>query len=259
MNTGNTNLSFVDVNCAIGRMRRTAPKTYSTPHELIARMNRYGIDAAFVYHTMSLLYDAWEGNMKLIDELGAYENLHPVWVVLPHHTGEFPAPDELIELMHEHDVRMVRAFPSAENHQFSIAEWNCGGMWSALEREQIPLAVGLDQIKWEELYTLATTHPELTIILCDVGYRIARNLFSLMKLAPNVYLETSAYKVHRGLEELCMVVGAERLLFGTGMPVFSGGAAASMIRYARIGEEAQVRIASHTILSLTRNNFSKRI
>jgi len=76
-----------------------------------------------------------------------------------------------------------------------------------------------------------------------VNYRVDRSLFALVKKFDNLYVETFGYKQHHGIEEFCKRFGAHRMVFGSGMPAYSGGAAVAMINYARISDEEKRMIA----------------
>ena len=141
-------------------------------------------------------------------------------------------------------------FPAAADQAYSMAEWNCGELFRVLEEGRIPLILGLEQTSWNELYELLSRHPELNVILANVNYRIDRNLYVMLEKFDHLYLETYGYKVFGGIEEICRRFGARRLVYGSGMPVFSGSAAVSMIRYAQIGEEEKRMIAYKNLETL---------
>ncbi|HHV96275.1 MAG TPA: amidohydrolase family protein [Clostridiaceae bacterium] len=243
-------LNFFDCNCSFGMRSVKYPGSFSSLEGLIKNMNNYGIKKALVYHSLAREYDMATGNKTLMREISDYPFLYPVWVVMHHHTGEFPAPDLLKMQLKENNVKAVRIFPSILEHWYSISEWNCGELFNMLEACKIPLIVGFDQITWDELYNLCMHHPELIVILSDVNYRINRNLYTLLKKLPNLYVETSGYKCFDGISDLCKIFGAHRLIFGTGMPVLSGAAAVSMINYAKISDKEKQMIAAENLEKL---------
>jgi hypothetical protein len=76
-------------------------------------MARYGIGKALVYHSLAREYNPQVGNDEVLKETGKEPALFPAWVVLPHHTGEFPEPKKLVSVMKAANVRAVRVFPGA--------------------------------------------------------------------------------------------------------------------------------------------------
>ena len=218
--------------------------------DLVKRMKFYGIEEALVYHSMAREYNPAVGNGMLAEEIKGHPCLYPVWMVMHHHTGEFQGPDALKIQLRENNIKAVRMFPGTSEQNYSIGEWNCGELFRMLEACRVPLLIGLGQMNWNELYGLCDSHPELRIVLTDLDYGADRNLYSLLNKFENLYLETSGYKVHNGIEEISGRFGAGWLVFGSGMPVYSGGSAVSMINYARIGEKEKRMIAGENLKRL---------
>lgn len=241
---------FFDCNCSFGMRGILNPGSFYKVEDLLSRMSRYGIKRALVYHSMAREYNPSTGNQMLVDEIGKHSSLIPVWAVMHHHTGEFPEPERLIRNMRDQGIRAVTMFPAMTDHGFSMEEWNCGELLYILEKHRIPLFMGLDQITWNELHDLLGHHPELPVIITNVSYRINRNLYALLKKFNNLHIETNGYKVHYGIEEICKVFGAHRLIFGSGMPVFSGASAVSLVNYARVGEKEKRMIAFENLDNL---------
>jgi len=240
-------LEFFDCDCSFGRRSIVSPGSFYKLEELVERMKLYGIGKALAYHSMAREYCPVVGNDMLLQELGEELPLYPVWVVMHHHTEEFPEPAALFLQMRKYNIRAVRMFPGNADHAYSIAGWNCGELFSMLEANKIPLLIGMDQLDWNDLHTLCSDFSGLTVILSGVGYGSDRNLYTLLKKFENLYVETIGYKTHNGIEEICRVFGAHRLIFGSGMPLFSGASAVSMINYARISDAEKRMIAAENL------------
>jgi predicted TIM-barrel fold metal-dependent hydrolase len=220
------------------------PGSFYRTEDLDRKMKIYGISNALVYHSMAKEYSPIEGNRLLMDEIKNNPNMHPVWVVMHHHTEEFPKPDMLIKQMKEHGVKAVRMFPAQGEQNYSIEDWNCGELFDTMEKHRVPLMIGLESMGWGGIFNLCSGHPGLQLIITEADYRIDRNLYSILEKFENVFLEIYGYKVHNGIEEICRKFGAKRLIFGSGMPVFSGASAVSMVTYARISHAEKRMIAS---------------
>lgn len=243
-------LEFFDCNCSFGMRSIRYPGSFYKIEDLVNKMEYYGIKRALVYHSMAREYSPSIGNEMLMEEIKNYPSLTPVWTVMPHHTEEFPNPYELAEQMKLNKVKAVTMFPSMMDQAYSMAEWNCGELFSMLEEHRIPLFLSFEQTSWNELHDLLSNHPKLNVILTNVNYRIDRNLFALFKKFENLFIETHGYKVFQGIEQICNKFGAHRLIYGSGMPVFSGSAAVSMINYAQISEEEKEMIAFKNLEAL---------
>ena len=235
-------LNFFDCNCSFGKRGVVNPGSFYTVEELERKMKYYGIEKALVYHAMAKEYNPGIGNKLLLEEIKDHPGLFPVWVVMHHHTGEFFSPKELLMNMREYGIKAVRMFPGEGEQNFSIAKWNCDELFLLLEEYQVPVMIGLDSTNWNELHELLQNYPKLKLILMEADYRIDRNLYALLEKHENLHMEIMGYKVHSGIEEICKRFGAERLVFGSGMPVLSG-ASVCMVNYARISEVEKKLIA----------------
>jgi predicted TIM-barrel fold metal-dependent hydrolase len=237
-------LSYFDCNCSVGMRGVVNPGSFYRTEDLDRKMKSCGIARALVYHFLAKEYDPLAGNNMLMEEIKNYPSMYPVWAVMHHHTEEFPEPVRLIELMKQNGVKAVRMFPAQYEHNYSMADWNCKELFDVLEAHEVPLLLGLDSIGWDGLFRLCTDHPALKVIITEADYRIDRNLYSMLKRFKNLYLEIMGYKVHDGIEEICSRFGAERLVFGSGMPIYSGASVICMLTYARIGDNEKCMIAS---------------
>ncbi len=240
-------IKFFDCNCVIGERKEVLAGSYYETDKLIYKMRQYGIDSAMVYHSMAREYAPAEGNQLLMKEISGNPFFQGVWVVLPHHTGEFPEPSILKEEMKKNNIRMVKMFPSVGEHGYSVSEWCCGELFEMLEKHRIPLMIGVRQISFNDLHEVMTAHPQLRMILTDMYYSVGRNLYPLLKKFEHIYVEVSGYKIFGGIEEFCRLFGSERMIFGSGMPIYSGGSATGMINYADITPEEKRRIASENL------------
>jgi len=249
-------LKFFDCNCSVGRVAHPCLSDISDAAGLRREMDRAGIEEALVFHTMARDAGPPLGNSLLMEAIRDVEGLHPVWVVLPHHTGEIPPPRELLKDMEEKGVRAVRIYPTKDYHSFSLAEWSCGELFGALEDARVPLMLDIEIVWWEAIQTILSNHPRLPVIATNVSYRHNRFVYPLFEKYDNIHVETSRYYGAGTFEDVVGRYGAGRILFGTNMPQYTGTAAVSMLTYAEIPPEAKEAIAGGTLRSLLKEAFS---
>lgn len=242
---------FFDCRASFGMRSYRAPGSFYKKEDLLKKMADYSIEGALVYHSMAKEYDPQVGNEMLCSELEGETKLFPVWVVLPHYTGEFDPPERLLKSMREHGVKAVTMFPSPSCQNYSFAEFTCGGLFRMCAEHRIPLFIDLDQMGgFRAVDALCSAYPDLPLVVTKVGYRVDRDLYPLMEKYRNFYIEISGYKVMDGIRQLCRRFGAQRLLFGTGMPETSGAAAVGLVSYADISDGEKQLIASKNLLKL---------
>lgn len=243
-------LEFFDCNCSIGRSSLLYPGSFHSAEELVERIKSYGIGRALVFQSISRDHFPEEGNPILMENIKPFKELHPCWVVMPHHTGEFPHPDELKNQLKNNRVKAVRIFPSAERHNYSLKPYSAGPLLEMLDSIKLPLFVDIDEIGWNNIDVLLGEYSNLPIILCNTGYRADRYIYPLMQTYQNLYVETSRYLSHLGIEALCKKAGADRVLFGTGMPLYTGAGAVFFINKLMLDDNEKTKIASGNLQRL---------
>jgi predicted TIM-barrel fold metal-dependent hydrolase len=255
-------ISFFDCNAAIGNP--AAPifgTTIPGPAELLNEMGMFGIDEALVVDVIAKELDYREGNERILSVLEPHDELWPVATTLP----EFALHDDVEYLagILDRGCRAVRIHPNAL-HEIKT-EYTFGRMFpfhpdvvgpicEMLQARRVPLFVELDQVHWDEVYDICRQYPNLPLVLLNVTYRHKRSLFAGMNRYKNLYVDTSCYWVYRGVEEMCRVLGAERILFGTRLPVFNALSSVAMVMYARISEAERRAIAGDNLRHLLRNS-----
>jgi hypothetical protein len=241
-----TDLPFFDCNVAVGR---GAQRELSLPN-LQMQMQRYGIREALVYHLMARESEPVTGNRVLCELLAGSANLHPCWVVLPHHTGEFPAPNVLLTQMRAAGVRAVRLFPALSDHFYSLEDWVCGDLFAALAEARVPVLLDFEQTNWPTLYRISSTYPHLPLVVLRFHYRVDRNLYALLARCPNVHLEISWYGHFRAIEEAAKRFGARRFLFGSALPEYEPGGVLARVEEAELDHDAQCLVAGDNLRHL---------
>ncbi len=257
----NDGIEFFDCNCALGRY--AAPPMPNLPHtvaELLETLDYSGIESAVVYHIASWEYDPESGNGFLMEELDGEPRLLPQWVLLPHHTGEFPPPAELLESMLAKGVLTARIFPSEKpgppeeaGHNFSLAQWSAGPLLTELQERRMPLFIARSQISWDQVHDLCTRYPDLPLVLTSVpqlSFRANRHLWPLWEIHENLYIDTSDNHESGRIEWVVKRFGSRPLLFGTGLPRFAPGAPVIAVARADVTLEAKKAIASENLKRL---------
>ncbi|MEM2936225.1 MAG: amidohydrolase family protein [Candidatus Bathyarchaeia archaeon] len=248
-------LAFFDCNCMVGRWSTLQPGSFYSVEGLLEEMSYCGIGEALVFHSLARSYSPAFGNERLLEEIRGKNQLHGCWVLLPHHTGEVPEPETMVESMLSKGVKAARLFP--KEHRYSLSEWVLGGLLPVLEEHRIPLLLDFGNVHWSDSFTdwnavaeLCSKHPKLPVILMREGLAASRNLYPLLERFENLHLDTSYYFVHRGVEEICEKFGAKHLVFGSGMPTYSAGPPMMVITYSSISQREKGLIAGENLRRL---------
>jgi predicted TIM-barrel fold metal-dependent hydrolase len=233
--------------------RRTVPRPENnlTLEEMLERYARAGVEQVLAIHAFAREYSPLIGNDHISVLCVDHPTLKACYVVMPHWTGEMPEGDALIEYLRDGGARAVRLFP--RDHSYGLGSRWCGPLFSTLEEAGVPVLMDMEQTGWPEVDAILTRHPALNLTLLRVGYRIDRWVYPLLEAHAGLRLETALYAGHTAVEELVSRFGPDRLIFGTGMPVWDIGAAMTPILYAEVSEEARRAIAGETLRSILWN------
>ncbi|MBP1991968.1 amidohydrolase family protein [Paenibacillus eucommiae] len=248
-------LQFFDCNVQVGRMGYKHPLQMWRTEDILAEMERTGIAGALVYHGLSKTHAPMYGNRLLEQELAKSPRLFGCWAVLPEHVGDFMSPDELISEMQLHHIKAAKIFQGS--HAFNLDSWTTERLCSALSQAQIPLIMDaqeanymMNEYEWERVAGLLQRHPDLRVILHNLAWGQERRLFPILDRFANLYVEMSTLQANEFIEYTYQRFGADQLLFGSGMPFKSPGAGRAFIDYARIPDEAKMKIAGGNLSAL---------
>lgn len=247
-----TDLTFFDSNVFIGKHKNPyAGSPFSAQAAVALLVPQANVSGMLVFHSAAVMYDAVRGNRQLIEETEGRAGLYRMCVALPDIVGnEQDAAGFVIE-MRKHKVAAVKIFP--RTHNFTLMNHGLDPLLTLLNEKALPLFSDQEEISWEEIQYILKSFPKLPFVLTNVGYRLGRYIDPLMKKYRTFHLEISRYQVHRGLEELCRKFGSERLLFGSGMPMFSPEPVKMMVESARISVRDKRNIAEANLRRVLRH------
>jgi len=240
-------VEFFDCNVQIGRFGNPQPEYPLTAREILEKLAPLKVTRALAFHALGKELHPNEGNTVVLEET-AGSPLEPCWVAMPHHTGEFPHPSELVARMQENRVRAVRLFPSA--HQYSLSEWCAGEMLATFEAHRVPVFVEASQTSYDHIAGVLNAFPALRLVVVQPSYRCDRYVYPLMERYEHLAIDTSNYVVTGGIEALCRRFGPSRLVFGSALPFFEPGGPVSMITLADISDDDKQMIACGNLARL---------
>lgn len=250
---------YFDCNCEIGGRHEKDPVAPWSIDHLLHWMDHCGIAGALVVHTLSVYHDPTVARGRLKNELArAPERLFPVWTILPPDAGDFEAePSQLVQHMREENVRAVKLCPTS--HRYPLTVDVLGPTLAELEKHRILTLLDVMELPdgssdydrlYRVLHELLGAFPNLPVLLQRASWHQQRVVTALMQRHANLHLEFSNYQINRGLENYVARFGAERLLFGSGLPAMSAGAARAYVDYAQISLADKEKIAAGNLTRL---------
>jgi hypothetical protein len=208
---------------------------------LLAEMDRFFIRRALVSHWESEEYEAASGNETLAIEIAA-DRMTPTWAVMP--------DAESLAALALRKPMAVRITPGVTQHNFSLANWSAGGMFDYLQQHSVVTLITLADIGWPSLTSLLENFPRLPLVLLETGYRADRYLFPLLKRFPLLHFDSATYLAHRQLEAFVESHGAERLLFGTRLPLYTPASSLGVLSSSRMSDAERLAVAGGNLRRL---------
>lgn len=257
-------LDFFDCNCMIGMVVKPAPRYFATKKALLEEMDYLQIRESAVFHAMARDYAPPVGNDRLAEEIRGEARLHGCWVLSLHPDPGMRRAQDVVDEMLRRGIKLTRLFPPYCN-AYVVSKWACRGLFEALESHRIPLLLSNSELgrhpavtpqrepsgfSAQNVYEICETYPKLPVIIIRFNYQNLRIVFPMLEHLPNLFLEISYYNAHRGIELLTKAFGAERLLFGTGMPLTNPSVGLTLVRYANISHEEKQMIAGRNLRRL---------
>jgi len=239
-------MRFFDCNTYIGLPRRGELRPVKTAAELVAEMDRAGIERALVWHYTQRDWSVGEGNRMIAEAIAPHrERLVGTWCILPPQCEEIPPRKEFFTAMKKAGIGALRAFPA--EHRWHPRREVIGELFDEISERGIPLIMSCDEhVHWPAtLYDVMREFPTLTLVITDVGLWGPDRFFRpLVENYQNVYVEISQYILADGIKTFVKKYGAERLLFGTGFPRQDHGAMMLVVKHAEISEADKEKIAA---------------
>lgn len=243
-------LRFFDANVWLGEPCGFPLAEELDPSKLAETLQGRFITGGLVSHWDAKRISAQEGNAALAQGLNQCSgDLFAVWTGLPLYPTEDSATPGGLNF--PHNVRAVRIFP--KSHNFLLTDWCVGTLCDGLAFWRMPLLVWHTEIDWASLYQIARAFPRLTIVVESQPQKIlyhTRPLFALMRDCKNILVETSNFAGAGFIEYAVGEFGAERLIFGSFLPVADPLVPIGMVIDAEITAEEKAMIAGGNLRRL---------
>jgi predicted TIM-barrel fold metal-dependent hydrolase len=225
---------YFDAYAGYGPFNNKDPQARWTLEHLLEDLDLASIDGALVHHNMAQTYDPMFINRRMIHELAPHrDRLAPCFAALPDVAGDFPSPKDFLKELKDNNVRAVRIDP--DRYNFPAIESIWAPLRDALQYQQIlcifPVTYGggQDFLKLDAILSIFNRGPCLIV---NHGWTHFHAVASLMTRHPQLHLEFSHFQANRAPEVFAGRFGAQRCLFGSGLPHRAPGAARGFFDYS---------------------------
>lgn len=240
-------LMFFDANAVVGNTH-LGPKPGVV--ELIAEMDRNGVDKALVRHGNMGIDGAVVANRELSIMLSeAADRLYGVWGILPEQCDELPAGQAFFDAMRENNIKALTLMP--DDHRYQACRLTIGKIMDEAAERKIPVLLHGLKGSWKAIYDFMKEFPDIYAIV-GAGHKWGsdRNIRPLLENYRNLSVELAGYWVPEGVRDLAEKYGAERILYGSGFPAYGHGSPMLQIKQSGLNSSDIAKIAGLNLAKL---------
>ena len=223
--------------------------SHETPEAILSLMDKYQIETLAVCSTRSVFSDWREGNEETIALAAKYPARFLPFISM---SPILPVP-ELVRRLRDYkrrQVKGIRLYP--QHHAYSLTA--SSGIAEVLKTAQeielpvvLPVRVimvwGMPELDLSAVEETVSRYPKLRFVLSAINYGATLRAYDIMQRFSNVYLEISGLQGFHGVDNAVQIVGAKRILFGSGLPLQYPACSLEKLRVAKISQEQRQAIA----------------
>lgn len=205
------------------------------------RLARSTVANGLALSTRGALFDDERGNAETVEALAGCPELHPVGTV---NLRDAVYAERRLDWLSAHGVRFLRLFPALQG----VAPGSPGLEHTVTEAVARGLVVMLDGDP--RAYGPSLRGRGATVVFLDLHAYLVADFVLMAREEPGFLATTRMLSGPDSLERVVDAVGAEHLVFGSGMPRYDLSPATLRLRYAAITAEQRRLIAGDNVARL---------
>ncbi len=237
-------MHIIDAACGIGPWSKRQRLQPWRPEEILRELDHFGIDRALVYANSAAHSGGWapDGNRYVLEQAAAQPRFIPAMTLAPHSLERGGELDQF-RMLADHDVRAVWLRPQAAGQAHGIWPWLIGDICAYCSARRLPVFMDVDSLTPNDLHQFCAAFPELRLVLTGNSYSDNFWLFRLLELHPGLHVCLAHFHIPPlGPGDFVRRFGAGRLLFGSGLPLFTPGGMLAHVQYADITDAEKAMI-----------------
>ncbi len=221
----------------------------ASPERILTLMEKNRIDRALACSLAGGLYDCAEGNDETAAVCASNPRLLPVGAAS---LGQLSQLEEELVKGRERGFRAFRLFSELTGNRFDTYSFKT--LMELLEKHKMPLIVSCSDTNLSAFYgtdiAKAVCGFDVKVIALNAsGYQLAE-LIEICRAVPNIWFTPNNFNVSGAVEVFCDRVGADRLIFATGLPVLYPGQSMVPIENSSLTEKEKQMIFSGNLQGL---------
>jgi predicted TIM-barrel fold metal-dependent hydrolase len=234
-------MDLFDCFCGIGAWQKRDRLLPFAPADIAALMDHFGIRRALVHSNFTTGGGSpLRGNRALDEACAADERFVPAFTFPMYPYDDCPTVEQTLADMRAAGAGAV--WHAARKDGF-FPLWLYGPALEACVQHRLPFLAHRDALPPDIIDGILCSFPALRMILVGARYDEDWWLYPLLRRHAGLHVCLGhAYVVVDNPMRFIRHFGAERLLFGSGLPQFSPGGLITHVMYARISDEDRARI-----------------
>ena len=258
-------MKFFDCNVMIGQTVTPLPSGALDVRSLLAEMDRLRIDQTLFFHYAFTMDQKTDMNRLTLAAARESSRLVPTWVLSTVLTRMREKLEDQIDRMLDSGVKAARVFvdEAPQAGPLSLKLYLLESLYARMNQHRVPLLIPDDYLNaqgtpsssppvasYEDIENICRSFPDLPVVLLDPHYNSQQAVITLAQRHKNFYFSIPVYGLFRELENTAALIGAERMLFGTDMPVQDPSLGLGMILYAALNDGDKRLIAAGNLTRL---------
>ena len=207
---------------------------------LILAMDQGGVDIACLSSCLAFVSDPRIGNDSVAEAMAAHrDRVIGFAEINPNYPDQVER--ELTRCIEGLGMKGIKIFHGP--YKYPLDGPNYQPVWEVANAHRLPVLIG--DTGTEILGELAEQYPDAAFLRAHSGFRYsgARDCIEQAKRHPNFYLDLASAHMNLGLIEYIVgEIGADRVLFGTDIPLYDMRFCVGSILFARISDDDKRKI-----------------
>lgn len=229
-------MDLIDADAHLGQLP-DAPVSWPDAAGLVEVQRRLGVTGCLLTTVSARLHDPLTGNAETVEALDTVPGARACPMIVPALPGEPGIEDTPAWQV------AIAATAMPRLHGWSLTDPGVGDLWTSMGERALPLRLSALEVSLPAVEAFSTAHPQVPVLLTDVGYRALRELTGVLTRSPSLHLVLTNFATHLGLEWLVEQVGSARILYGTGTPWHDPGSTTARLLWSGLGDEDVAAIA----------------
>jgi len=226
---------IIDVNTIFGAY--PSEHADSNADTLIKEMAAHNVERSFTLSTWGIFYREAPGNehsLRAQQHFGG--KIHAVATISPHTFFS----DATVDLLVEQQFALFRFFPEIQEWPIDYAPFE--QILRVLAEHRRPIMVTTSRPGQATALGRLAANYSAPVILEGVGARNIAEALCVLQANDNFYIETHDFKMPGALETFRDRLGIERILFGSGSPALSLGAAIAYVNSSSLSDDEKAAV-----------------